>query len=100
MNIRELAAEYLTMFEVLERTDGTKTWKRKDEYQNHEDLQPLCQDAHDDMFPDDHVYNFIVDALSTIADADEDADLEDLAFDIEPDIYNHDLLRWLSSHSN
>lgn len=95
--VQQLAAAYLDQFESLER-DNFSTYKRKDDADDR--LQELCYAAHDDMMPDDYKYNFIVDALGMIADADEDADLDDLYTEIEADVYNSNLLHWLSSNLN
>jgi hypothetical protein len=58
-------------------------------------VSDLCHEAHGDMFPDDWRYEFIEDSLERIAEADNPDDALD---EIEPDIYNADRLRWLSSH--
>lgn len=93
--VRELAARYVDQFEPLERTEHFSTYKRKDDVER--ELQELCYAAHGDMMPDDYKYNFIVDALSLIADSSTD-ELQDLDGKIESDVYNSDLLKWLSSN--
>ena len=93
--VRELASRYIDQFEPLERTEHFSTYKRKDDADP--DLQELCYAAHGDMMPDDYVYNYIVDALGMIADSSTD-ELQDLDGEIESDIYNSDLLKWLSSN--
>lgn len=93
--VRELASRYVDQFEPLERTEHFSTYKRKDDADP--DLQELCYAAHGDMMPDDYVYNYIVDALGMIADSSTD-ELQDLDGEIESDIYNSDLLKWLSSN--
>ncbi len=49
------------------------------------------------MLPDDYRYEWTVESLDLINDADEDADLDDLAYEIEADTYTHELTRWLGS---
>jgi hypothetical protein len=86
--IHSLAQEYLAYFEQKER-DGRKFWVTKDE--RPEELRDLIHEAHGDMMPEDWKYEFVVDALDAIAEErDEDS--------IEADVYNRDLLNWLSSH--
>lgn len=62
-----------------------------------EDEEKRCRElahaAHGDMLPDDWKYEFINEALGAIADA---SDLDEI--DLEADIYNSDLCRWLGSH--
>lgn len=60
-------------------------------------MQTLCQDAHDEILPDDYVYSVIEDALDSIIDNDGDAD--SATDSIEADTYNRDLLAWLASHT-
>lgn len=52
------------------------------------------------MLPDDYRYEFSREALQAIADADEGDDTDDLADDLEADIYTADLTAWLSSHGH
>lgn len=62
------------------------------------DLCRLVREAHGDFLPDDFRYEMIVDALYAFGDCEDDADLEEVQ--LEPDVYNHDLLKWLSSNLN
>jgi len=66
-------------------------------YNRPQELRELCREAHDDMLPDDWRYLFIVEALEAIADRPDD-DLENS--ELEPDIYNPDVLSWLSSRAS
>ncbi len=61
-------------------------------------VSDMCYAAHGKMFPDDWRYSFILDALDALIDNDGDNDsaLES----IEPDVYNKDLLDWLSSRND
>lgn len=93
MNIEELAGIAVKSFETRTRADGDKFICRKDDAP--EWVEDLCREAHGDAFPDDFIYRIIWDAVCAIADNDGD---EDAARDSvsEPDIYNSDLLAWVS----
>jgi hypothetical protein len=86
--IQELAKEYLNYFDQKEGENGLSTYTWKDEAP--QELRGLIQEAHGDMMPNDYKYNFVVESLEAIAEDREDS--------IEADIYNRDLLNWLSSH--
>ncbi len=96
MTIQELAMEWLDWFEEIKRDDETISYCCKTEAPV--ELHELIREVHGDMLPDDYKYEFIVDALEMIADYDGD-DIEELAYDIEADYYDNDLLNWLNSHS-
>ncbi len=87
-----LARQYYQAFEHDKRTDGSQFWKRRDTC-SEDHLQQLCFDAHADMLPDDYKYEFIIDALSILADTEAD----EAAERIEADCYTHDLTAWLHS---
>ena len=60
----------------------------------------LCREAHGHMFPDDIKYEYIVEALDAIIEASEGEDLHDMVnmgYYLEPDLYTHDLLKWVAS---
>jgi hypothetical protein len=56
-------------------------------------VKDMCQDAHDGMLPDDYRYEFIVESLDAIIDAEGDTDNVEL----EADCYTADLTAWLAS---
>lgn len=60
------------------RRDGAPAW-----------VISMIRHAHGDMLPDDHKYQFIMDSLHRIVDGNTH---------IEPDIFNTERLRWLSSN--
>ncbi len=91
--IQELASEYSNMFETKTRTNGDKFLCVKDECKD-ESLTNFIHKIHDDMLPDDYKYQFIVECLDAIS---ENIDFNDIH--IEADIYNYELLKWVSSHS-
>lgn len=83
----------LNSLETKTHEDGTRFVSVKDDAPDW--LEDLCRDAHDDMLPDDFVFETIQEALSAIVDNDGDTD----AVELEADCYNSDLIAWLGSHS-
>lgn len=88
--IQELAAQYASWFETATRGDDTDFIRLKTEDEN---IKQLIRAAHNDMMPDDYKYQFIHEALEAIADSD---DIDEIS--LEPDCYNRDLLKWVSSY--
>src|SRR5574338_460125 len=99
--IQDLAQEVLNNMETKKRNDGKQFVALKShDIQWHVDL---CCEAHDDVLPNDFVYEQIENALYLIKDAEgEDKDeIQENILDsnsIEPDPYNSDLLAWVSSN--
>ena len=97
--IQELASEYASLFITKTRDNGDKFLCLKDKSNdekltdNDACLSQFIYMAHDGMLPDDYKYQFIHDALEAIAETD---DIDDIS--LEPDCYNRDLLKWLSSN--
>jgi len=98
MTIQELASNYLSYFVRLTRDNGDVVWVWNSDNEVPPELKELSLAAHDGMMPEDYKYDFIVDALMLIADSSEDDDLYGLADRIESDVYNSDLINWLSSN--
>jgi len=90
MNIQELATQYTSWFETATRGDDTDFIRLKTEDEN---IMQLIRSAHGDMMPDDFKYQFICEALQAISETD---DIDDIC--LEPDCYNRDLLKWVSSN--
>ena len=89
--IQELALFARNQFERRHReADDSHFFARKDDAP--EWIQDMCRDSHGDSWPDDTIYQFIIESLDALADSDypEDAYLE-------ADVYTHDLLEWLAS---
>lgn len=73
-------------------------------------VSDLCHKAHQDgsdsiglgMLPDDWRYVFISEALDAIAESDDDADLDELAYEFadDVDIYTSKLTEWLGSRAD
>jgi hypothetical protein len=92
--IQELAKEAGSYFVGAKRDSGTTFRKLKDE--RPEWVYELVREAHGDMLPDDWRYE----AIETVLEAIEGIDDPDDHPTFEPDVYNSDLYKWLSSHSN
>jgi hypothetical protein len=94
-----LADEGCKWFTTDTRDDGTKFVKTRDEQPQW--LEDLIFTAHGDMLPDDWRYSFIRDALSTISDASEGSDSQEVCDEYsEPDIYTNELTSWLGSRND
>lgn len=97
MELQELAAYAVTFFErnrrnaVRDVNDDPSFWMLKDRHPTW--LYDLVHKAHGTMPPDDFKYEMVVDTLEALAEG-QDPDESNL----EADIYNSDLLRWLASH--
>jgi hypothetical protein len=92
--LQALAADYSSRFEQKTRDNGRTFYCVKDG-QETEALSNLCQHAHGDMLPDDWKYDFIVDALDAIGEAQNADCASDYLHDY---IYNADCTAWLASH--
>ena len=95
--IQQLAQEYSSMFETKTRTNGEKFLCLKDRYTRevYSPINNLVREAHNDMLPDDYKYQFILESLNAIGDS---TDIEEIQ--LEADIYNHELLKWVASHGD
>ena len=107
--IAQRAAEHLAHFEkgTRDSTSGDgKIWQLSNTASDEaRQLTPICHSDNDGdtMFPDDYRYDYIVEALELLTEADPDLEIHDaaakLADQIEPDIYTNNLYLWLSSHA-
>lgn len=96
--VKSLAGAMHAQFEQKTRTDGhTEFWALKDGAP--EWMTDVCRASHNSarMLPDDYRYEFIVDALSAIADHDDEEDARD---SLEADVYTGHLTAWLASNIN
>lgn len=95
-----LAEQAIQFFRFGDEAKGErKIWMLQDDTPQW--VRDLVYAAHDNFMPDDHKYEFIVDALESIRCSDVDDDLmEEVDNDLEVDIYNHDLLKWVGSNIN
>lgn len=93
-SVQALATYARTFFMKDKRNDGAEFWKTENAP---EWLSNLCMDAHESMLPEDWKYGFIVEALDALS-SDEHDDPSEARDSLEPDIYNHELHRWLASH--
>ena len=95
VSVQKLAKFYETFFFTKKRDDGEEFWLVKDDAP--EELKELIHEAHEDMFPDDYKYEFILEALSTLSEYE---DPDDAIEGIEADIYTSDLTDWLNSRND
>jgi hypothetical protein len=95
--VLELAKEAYGFARKDTRADGvTSYWHFEDE--RPEWILDMSRAAHDNgsMFPDDWRYEFIVDALAALYDAEDGADLDELAYTLDSSSYS--ATSWLASH--
>lgn len=90
MTIQELAREYANLFCCGKRLNG-------DNYlfieEKNTKLLDLIHQFHKGLMPDDYIYQFTYEALEAIAEHDN---IDNIC--LEADIYNNDLLKWVSSN--
>jgi len=91
MTIQTLAKEAAGYFTRRNRIDGQGFWCTADD--TPEWVVALCHKAHGDFLPDDWRYAFIYESLNAVADSEAPGDVR-----LDQDVYNHDLLSWVSSH--
>lgn len=94
-SVARQAGSYFTRIRRGEETITTFTDDRPDW------LYDAVYEAHGSMLPDDWKFACCELAVDAIADAGEDADLDDLAHEFadgQADVYNADRLKWLASH--
>src|SRR5689334_2352080 len=94
-SVHSLAAKLSKAFQTKKRNDGNEFVSLKDGSPSW--MTDVVRAAHGDKLPDDTVYAFIGKAADAIADADEDADPQDVISEIEPDSYTSDLTAWLNA---
>lgn len=103
--IHELATELSRSFEEGTRPDGETFRRLKDDAPGW--TKDVVREAHGRdsdgtpaMLPDDWRYQFAEDAADAISEADDDADLDDVANDLEADVYTSELTGWLHSRND
>lgn len=92
--ISKKANEFLQYFKKIKRNENEEFYTLEDQAPS--ELKELVREAHGDFLPDDFRYRTICDALYAFADCGSDQNLDEIR--LEPDIYYHDLLKWLSSN--
>lgn len=104
--VRTEAKAILKGFKVSERVKAGRD-EAPQRFYHLKDNAPQCvkdlvYKAHkiDDVLPNDYIYEFIVEALQlfTESGAVRMSELEEDINEIEPDVYNADLLRWVSDN--
>lgn len=89
--VQQIALEYSNMFKTKTRANG-ETFFVVDECQP---LMNIIQKVNGEIFPDDYKYEFVYEALLNISEAHDIYEIQ-----CEPNIYNNELLEWLSSHAS
>ena len=97
--VAELAAEALALSEVRTREDGS-TFVVFTTTDATEWVKNAVHAAHGEMLLDDFVFTTCREAFSAIAEAGEDADLDEIRaeFADNVDVYSSELIAWLGSH--
>lgn len=97
ITVQDLASKYLKYFETKKRKDDDEYIVLKDG--TPQELKDLAYAAHQGMTPDDYKYEFVQAALRIIADKeDEDLNEPHEQIDGDVDVYNSQLLKWVSSN--
>lgn len=97
-SLAQQASDALAQFELRTRSDGSLYWTY-DHAAAPAWIGEMVQQAHGDMLPDDHKYEFVRDALVILSEEDDPDNYSD-RLDYDVDIHNHALLTWLGSHSH
>ena len=95
--VQTVATTARGFFKRQTRDSGSTYWSTPDAP---DWITDLCREAHNGMLPDDHKYEYIVDALDLITEASDDADLDEAGYEIEADCYTSDLMTWLASSNH
>jgi len=101
--IEQLADLILKTREVKQRLETKKEFITYDLKKLPEEIaemfQTACRLAHQDELPNDWIYNQIDNALIAISESTNEEYLQESAQN-NVDIYNYDLINWLSEHLN
>lgn len=96
VDIKELAEHARSFFESSARRDDPEQqyWHMTRRHPTW--IRDMLFHIHDDgnILPDDYKYEYTVDALDLLVDGVDPEDPQ-----IESDVYTHDLMKWLGSHS-
>ena len=100
-NWSDTANKALSYFKSKKRDDKSEFWSAGDNAPQW--VKDLCYTAHkvDDVMPNDYIYAYIVEALDLIVEASGAeclSEIEEDIFGIEGEVYNSDLLSWVSSN--
>ena len=92
--VQQLAKVARCAFSFEKREDGSEYWTHGRNAPAW--IDQLTTEAHGTMFPDDHRYRFIVEALDALEEADDPDDARD-GYEFEP--YYGRLVDWLGSYA-
>ena len=93
-NVQDLAIEASKYFTIGERDNG-ETFFYKTTSNCPQWVTELVRNAHGDFLPDDYRYKWIAYALDAFSDYEDGHNAID---EVQPDVYNFDLLKWVSSN--
>ena len=97
--VKQLAQDMADAFEGTTRPNGDEIRVLRDGSPDW--MRDVARRSHGDMLPDDWRYDKLEDAVAAIADAGDDADLDELGAefaDSAVDVYNTNRYAWLASH--
>lgn len=100
--LQNLLTELSESFELKTRNNNETFYCTKNN--TNDDIVDLVRECHFDMLPNDTSYNLIVRVIDTLRDAAEHNniknidELQDVTIDDSIDVYNSDLLKWVSSN--
>ncbi len=98
--IQEVAKQMSDNHKACKRDDGSTYYHLKKEVQWQRDI--INNLTNNDWYSDATI-EYMHRALELFANEDKDATedhLQELVYEIEPDVYNHDLTAWLAEHVN
>ncbi len=61
-------------------------------------MHNIVYKAHGERFPNDYIYEYCVDALELISDSDNVDNARECIYEVEADVYTHNLTAWLHDH--
>jgi len=93
VNVQDLAIEASKYFTTGERGNGETFYKTTDDCPQW--VTELVRNAHGDFLPNDYRYRWIAYALDAFSQYEDGHNAID---EVQPDVYNFDLLQWVSSN--
>ena len=97
--IQTLARELSAALVHGKRIDGTD-YVFLGDAPKHQWMRDVIQAVHGDKLPDDTTYKFIERCADAIAETDQGEELMDSIYEIEADIYTHELTAWLHARAD
>jgi len=97
--IQTLARELSAALVHGKRTDGSE-YVFLGDAPKHQWMRDVIRTVHGDKLPDDTTYKFIERCADAIAEADQGTEPMDSIYEIESDIYTHELTAWLHARAD